>query len=254
MVELGRHDVPCCICWANENLTRRWDWNDKEVLIAQHHSPEDDLAFLENIQSILLHKNYIRVDGKPLLIVYNPSLLPNAHATAERWRRAFRKRGFGEMFLAAAQTFAHRTPPQDCGFDAVVQFPPHEGGAPSNRSVKRLNPGFSGDIYDYRQIKRGFIGDFYEQSSSRRIYPGVMPSWDNTARLGNKSSIWINSSPESYYDWLCQVTGFLRRTRSRDDRFVFINAWNEWAEGCHLEPDQEFGYGWLNATKLALQE
>ena len=64
----------------------------------------------------------------------------------------------------------------------------------------------------------------------------------------------MNSSPESYYDWLCQVTGFLRRTRSRDDRFVFINAWNEWAEGCHLEPDQEFGYGWLNATKLALQE
>ena len=81
-----------------------------------------------------------------------------------------------------------------------------------------------------------------------------MPSWDNTARCRNKSSVWINSSPESYNDWLSQAISFVRKNRSHDDRFVFINAWNEWAEGCHLEPDQRFGYAWLNATKLALQE
>lgn len=254
MLELGKPEFPFCICWANENWTRRWDGKDSEVLIGQRHSPEDDLAFLENIQSILLHHNYIRVDGKPLLIVYQPSLLPDPRATAERWRRVFRERGFGELFLAAAQTFAYRTPPQDYGFDAVIQFPPHAGGDPLNHFVKRLNRGFSGNLYNYKQLTHRFLGDFLEQSSSRRIYPTVMPSWDNTARLRSKSSIWINISPESFYDWLCEIVSALRSMRPPEDRIVFINAWNEWAEGCHLEPDQLYGYGWLNATKLALEQ
>lgn len=253
MLEIGKPDFPFCICWANENWTRRWDGQENEILIGQQHSPEDDLAFLHNIENILLHKNYIRVEGKPLLIVYQPSILPDALATAARWREAFRSRGHGEIFLAAAQTFAHRTHPHEYGFDAIIQFPPHASCVPITSLTKGVNKSFSGYIYDYNQTKWSFIDELYQLSSSRPIYPGVMPSWDNTARRRNKSNIWINSSPESYYDWLRQATTFLRRTRPHDDKLVFINAWNEWAEGCHLEPDQNFGYAWLNATRLALQ-
>jgi len=253
MLERGEPDFPFCICWANENWTRRWDGLENDILMGQQHSPEDDLAFLHHIESILLHKNYIRVEGKPLLIVYQPSLLPDAQATAERWREAFRARGHGEIFLAAAQTFEYRSPPHEYGFDAVIQFPPHTKCAPIIGIAKGVNRSFAGQIYDYNQTKWSFIYEMSELSPSRRIYPGVMPSWDNTARRQNKSSVWINSSPESYYDWLRQVASFLRKTKPHDDRLVFINAWNEWAEGCHLEPDQIFGYGWLNATRLALQ-
>ena len=253
MLETGKPDFPFCICWANENWTRRWDGQENEILIGQQHSPEDDLAFLRNIESILLHKNYIRVEGKPLLIVYRPSFLPDAQATAARWREAFRAEGHGEIFLAAAQTFAHRTHPHEYGFDAIIQFPPHATCVPITSLTKGVNKSFSGHIYDYNQTKWSFIDELYQLSSSRPIYPGVMPSWDNTARRRNKSNIWINSSPESYYDWLRQATSFLRRTRPYDEKLVFINAWNEWAEGCHLEPDQIFGYAWLNATRLALQ-
>jgi hypothetical protein len=254
MLETGKPDFPFCICWANENWTRRWDGQEKEILIGQRHSPEDDLAFLNNIEPILLHKNYIRVEGKPLLILYQPSFLPDARATAARWRDAFRSRGHGEIFLAAMQTFSHRTPPQDYGFDAVIQFPPHHtNSAHITGLAKGLDSSFAGGIYDYNKSKWFFIDELYQLSNSRRIYPGVMPSWDNTARLRRKSNIWINSSPESYYDWLWQVTSFLRRNRPNDEKLVFINAWNEWAEGCHLEPDQTFGYAWLNATRLALQ-
>lgn len=253
MLETGKPDFPFCICWANENWTRRWDGQDSEILIGQKHSPADDLAFLENIEPILLHKNYIRVDGKPMLIVYQPSILPNAKETADRWRTAFRKKGHGELYLVATQTFANRTPPQEFGFDAVIQFPPHASCAPITSLAKGLNKSYAGHVYDYNQTKWSFIDELYQLSSSRRIYPGVMPSWDNTARRRNKANIWINSSPESYYDWLWQVSSFLRTSRPESDQFVFINAWNEWAEGCHLEPDQDFGYAWLNATKLALQ-
>jgi hypothetical protein len=253
MLERGKPDFPFCICWANENWTRRWDGLENDILIGQQHSPEDDLAFLHHIESILLHKNYIRVEGKPLLIVYQPSFLPDAQATAERWREAFRARGHGEIFLAAAQTFEYRSPPHEYGFDAVIQFPPHTAIAPVLGLAKGLDRSFGGHVYDYNQTKWSFIYELSEMSSSRRIYPGVMPSWDNTARRQKKSSIWINSSPESYYDWLLQVSSFLRKTKAHDDKLVFINAWNEWAEGCHLEPDQTFGYSWLNATRLALQ-
>lgn len=254
MLETGKPDFPFCICWANENWTRRWDGQEKEILIGQRHSPEDDRAFLHNIERILLHKNYIRVEGKPLLIVYQPSFLPDARATAARWREAFRERGHGEIFLAATQTFSHRTPPHEYGFDAVIQFPPHHtNSAHITGLAKGLDSSFAGGIYDYNKSKWFFIDELYQLSNSRRIYPGVMPSWDNTARLRKKSNIWINSSPESYYDWLWQVTSYLRRNRPDDEKLVFINAWNEWAEGCHLEPDQTFGYAWLNATRLALQ-
>ena len=253
MLERGKPDIPFCICWANENWTRRWDGKDEEILIAQQHSPEDDLAFLRNVERILFHDNYIKIDGRPLLIVYNQSSLPDARATALRWRNDLRKRGLGEIFLAAVHTFHDRTPPEHYGFDASIQFPPHAGGVSDTRLVKRLDRSFSGYIYDYEKTKRSFIGEYYELSQSRRLYPGVMPSWDNTARLKNKSHVWINSSPESYYDWMWQISQSISRTRSPEDRFIFINAWNEWAEGCHLEPDQRFGYGWLNATKLAIQ-
>ena len=253
MLETGKPDFPFCICWANENWTRRWDGRENDILIAQQHSPEDDIAFLRNIQSILLHKNYIRVDGKPLLIVYQPTLLPDAHATAARWRDYFRAEGHGSLFLATMQTFSDTTPPSEYGFDAVIQFPPHHHSWPVNCTVEDLDKSFAGHVQDYNRTKWRYIDELGELNSSRNIYPGVMPSWDNTARRQNKSSIWVNASPESYYDWLFQVSNFLRRNRPPDDRLVFINAWNEWAEGCHLEPDQRLGHAWLNATRMALQ-
>jgi lipopolysaccharide biosynthesis protein len=194
------------------------------------------------------------VEGKPLLIVYQPSFLPDARATAARWRDYFHAQGHGEIFLAAMQTFAFRKPPDEYGFDAVIQFPPHCNSLAVNSCVEEMGKSFSGFIYDYNQTKWGFIDELRELSSSRRIYPGVMPSWDNTARRRNRSSVFINSSPESYFDWLRQVVSFLRRTRPNEEKFVFINAWNEWAEGCHLEPDELFGFAWLNATRLALEQ
>lgn len=253
MLETGKPDSPFCICWANENWTRRWDGRESEILIAQQHSPDDDLAFLRNVQRMLLHKNYIRVDGKPLLVVYQPTLLPDAQATAARWRDYFRAQGYGSLFLATMQTFSDTTPPGEYGFDAVIQFPPHQNSGPVNCMVEEMDESFAGQIYDYNRTKWRYIDGLRELNSSRNIYPGVMPSWDNTARRLSKSSIWINASPESYYDWLVQVSNFLRRNRAQDDRLVFINAWNEWAEGCHLEPDQRLGHAWLNATRIALQ-
>jgi glycosyltransferase involved in cell wall biosynthesis len=253
MLASGKPDFPFCICWANENWTRRWDGMDHEVLIAQRHSPEDDLAFLRAVEPILLQRNYLRVGDRPLLVVYRPGLLPDARATADRWRAHFRRRGHGEIYLAMARTFRDRTPAAEFGFDAVIQFPPHLTAHPVNVPIPGRRRSFHGRIHDYEWTKRAFLEDLRCSPPDETLYPGVMPSWDNTARRRGAATVWVNSSPESYYDWLSKAADHLRRNRPADERLVFINAWNEWGEGCHLEPDRKYGHAWLNATKLALR-
>ena len=253
ILETGKPDFPFCICWANENWTRRWDGREGEILVAQQHSPEDDLAFIRNVEPLLTHRNYIRVEGKPALLVYRPSLFPDAKATAERWREYFRARGHGELHLVTTRSFHDTTRPSVYGFDASVQFPPHMRVNPVTSLVRGRSQTFAGFIHDYNETKRLFVEELHNLNYHETMYPGVMPSWDNSARRGNKSSAWINGSPESYFDWLSKAVKFLRENRPPEERLVFINAWNEWAEGCHLEPDERFGHAWLNATRLALQ-
>ncbi|PYJ00066.1 MAG: hypothetical protein DMF00_09060 [Verrucomicrobia bacterium] len=246
-------NFPFCICWANENWTRRWDGKDQEILISQHHSPQDDLAFIRKIEPILLHKNYIRVEGKPLLMVYRASLLPDPLATTTRWRNYFRECGYGELHLAMVRSFNDQTPPESYGFDAAIQFPPH---CPAN-AVTSLIPDkselFTGTVFDYSELKTIALNQLKTRQASAKMYPGVMPSWDNTARRRSRATVWANSCPESYYEWLSAVVA-IASTKPVEERLIFINAWNEWAEGCHLEPDERFGFAWLNATSRALHE
>ena len=144
--------------------------------------------------------------------------------------------------------------PETYGFDAVAQFPPHCQATPVTPLVHGASDDFRGHIYDYTALRQQFIEELRTIPEDLTLYAGVMPSWDNTARRGDKSSIWVNSSPEAYFEWLSDAAGLVRKRHDPNNQLIFINAWNEWAEGCHLEPDQKFGYAWLNATSLALQQ
>jgi SAM-dependent methyltransferase/GT2 family glycosyltransferase len=253
MLNSGQPDFPFCICWANENWTRKWDGRERDILISQNHSPEDDLNFIRSIEKVLLQNNYIRVQGKPLLLVYRPSLFPNPRETANRWREYFLHQGHGELHLTMVRSFHDKTPPQTYGFDASVQFPPHFPTVPITSWVAS-DEGFIGDIHDYAQLRRTALEELVARSSDSPTYPAVMPSWDNTARRRQKAVIWANSSPEAYYAWLKASADYLETHRDPNEDFVFINAWNEWAEGCHLEPDEKYRYAWLNATAMALRQ
>lgn len=116
-------DLPFCICWANENWTRRWDGFEHEVLIAQNHSPEDDIAFARALEPALRDPRYLRLSDRPLIIVYRPSLLPNAIASVRRWRTHFVRAGIGDPYLVMAQAFGDEDP-RLYGFDAALEFPP----------------------------------------------------------------------------------------------------------------------------------
>ena len=245
----GSPDFPFCCCWANENWTRHWDGADREILIAQNPSRADDLMLIRDLLPFFRDRRYIRVDSKPLFIVYRIGALPDPRASAEIWRDYCRREGVGEIYLCAAKTYDTRDPAR-YGFDALVEFPPHQLHTPAaGDSIEVTSAQFSGTVIDYRQ----FVADrIAAKSPDYALHRTVMPGWDNTPRQPDRGLIFVNSSPEVYELWLREVTAQTVRTRPPSERLVFINAWNEWAEGAYLEPDRRYGHQYLEATRRAL--
>jgi lipopolysaccharide biosynthesis protein len=243
-------DINFCLCWANENWSRRWDGSESDILIAQNHTPEDDIAFLDNISAALEDRRYIKVDGKPLLIVYRVSLLPNAAETAARWRARARERGLPGLYLVAARTF-DMVDPQFHGFDAAVEFPPHRVRTQRVRDeIEIVNPKFTGRVFDYKDLADKYCRMEEEGSTS---FKTVAPGWDNEARKPGAGQIYHGATPAIYAIWLRSAAAATMRRRP-EERLLFINAWNEWAEGAYLEPDRTYGHGYLNATATVLRE
>ncbi|MDE2156053.1 MAG: glycoside hydrolase family 99-like domain-containing protein [Xanthomonadaceae bacterium] len=241
-------DLPLCLCWANENWSRRWDGRADDILIGQRHNPDDDLAFIDHVSGYLADPRYLRVDGKPLLLIYRPGLLPDPKATAARWRAWCRGHGIGEIRLAYVQSF-DRVDPRDIGFDAAVEFPPNNlSPAPITARQHLLDPEYCGDVHDWRELAREAMA---QPDPAYPRYPCVNPGWDNEPRRSGRGRVFAHASPRGYRDWLRHAIATARR-RFPAQPLVFVNAWNEWAEGAVLEPDARLGHAWLEATRTAL--
>lgn len=240
-------DMPFCLCWANENWTRRWDAAERQVLIAQRYLREDDLNFIKSLQPFFSDARYIRIDGKPLLIVYRPQHLPDAKKTSAVWRQYCRQVGLGEIYICAALTHGNLDYKQ-FDFDGGVEFPPHNLQCENQARHLAFHTPFSGNAVDYAEVATNFLERRYQHSN---VFRSVFPAWDNTARTGNRAVVVLGSSPDNYEYWLAQAMHRTKLDFPANDRFVFINAWNEWAEGCHLEPDRKYGRAYLEATRTA---
>jgi glycosyltransferase involved in cell wall biosynthesis len=247
--------LPFCLCWANENWTRRWDGLDQEILIAQNYSFENDRAFLEELIPAFEDSRYIKIDGRPLLIVYQPGDIPKPADTFAVWRRIAKASGFPELYIAGVHTFGWFGDPREHGMDAAIEFPIHfwvqASGKGEMCDIEQVDPKFNGDIKSYYLFKTCSTS---RPRPSYTLFKGVMPMWDNTARRMEKATLLHTSNlvPESYHGWLRHVVDYTHRNLKGDERLIFINAWNEWGEGCYLEPDQTHGRALLRATRLAL--
>ena len=246
----GRPDFPFCLCWANENWTRTWDGLDREVLLEQRHSADSDERFLRDLLPALRDPRYITVEGKPLLAVYRPGLLADPAATADRWRRFAEREGLPGLHLTAVHSF-DQADPRSYGFDAAIQFPPLQIPAANLRDtgLPGMDRRFRGGVLDYREA---ICHSLARPAADYPLYRGVMPGWDNTPRRMERATAWVNSSPALYGRWLRGVVEQMQREQPPERQLVFINAWNEWAEGAHLEPDVRHGYAALEQTAAAL--
>ncbi|MEJ7769411.1 MAG: glycoside hydrolase family 99-like domain-containing protein, partial [Chitinophagaceae bacterium] len=249
-----------CLCWANENWTRRWDGDEHEILLKQEYNIDDDRNHMKHLCSAFRDPRYIRIDGKPVFSVYRTMLLPNIRKTVETWRETARKEGIGEIYLCRMESISQKIDPVSIGFDAAIEFQPdleslqaRNWGSLFKRALNKVkikrSPFLKNMVYEYSEVVKNMIA---KSPTNYKLYPGITPGWDNSARRQEGALIFNNSTPELYESWLNNIVKSFRPF-STDENFIFINAWNEWAEGNHLEPCKRWGTSYLEATKRVVE-
>ncbi len=263
----AKEDFPFMMCWANENWTRAWDGSMKDVLLKQNYSEEDDRAHIQFLMTCFKDERYIKVNGKPFFIFYKPDLFPNISKTIEIFREEAKKENL-ELYLGCFERWIgwDKQKMQDEDFDAIIEFQPLSKSMQLFRTQKqtvkqsliqrvvtKLKKKLNFQINHKKPEENDFIIDYKEfidfdlKYLNPGVYPGVCPMWDNSSRrVGQNAIMFKNSTPKDFQYWYQQklkVSNF----EKLDDNFIFINAWNEWAEGNHLEPCEKWGKSYLEA-------
>jgi lipopolysaccharide biosynthesis protein len=258
VLRLGEPDFPFMLCWANENWTRTWDGADHEVLIAQRYSPEDDRRHIRSLLPAFSDPRYITIENRPVFLVYRASAFPDPVATTTIWRSEVQAAGLPDPYLCRVESHAEpRGDPRLLGFDAAVEFMPGHIGPrvqPNllGRAARRLVRPQSGfrwnNVHEYDDTVRLALAYPHQPYVRFRC---VMPSWDNSARREQWAWIYRGSTPAKYGKWLSQALARFVPPSAEED-LIFTNAWNEWAEGNHLEPDLRWGHAYLDAHMNAM--
>ncbi len=244
-------DFPFALMWANENWTRRWDGSEQEVLISQDYRADDSEALLACFARHFADPRYIRIGGRPLLMIYRPALIPDCAATIAAWRQSFRETWNEDPILVMAQSFG-ATDPAEFGLDGAIEFPPHKivsGLKLRNAEVQLLDQDATFQIYAYDDVVAASLA---EPAPGFPLIKTALPGWDNDARREGAGMVLHGSTPAKYQAWMEALVDRTATHSFFGERFVCVNAWNEWAEGAYLEPDLHYGAAFLNATGRAV--
>jgi hypothetical protein len=247
------------LCWANETWTRRWLGEEREALLTQSYSPEDDRRHARWLVKAFTDSRYVRKDGRPIFLIYRPGHLPCAKHTTDVLREECAKHGEAEPYLIGVDAHHPGKDSRSDGFDATLQFEPQLGALPGafddrpllrrmywNLRIGAVSPRLK--LYDYREARA-------RMNSIARPFPTipcVFVRWDNTPRRGKGGIVIVNSSPHAFGRELRATVSALL-ARDPNEPLLFINAWNEWAEGNHLEPDQRDGTAYLEQVRTVVK-
>lgn len=252
-------DFPFMLCWANEDWTRTWDGKSGEILIGQKHSVADHRRAAKDLLRYFQDPRYIKVNNKPALIIYRVELIKELQKFKDILEAEAAKVGIPGIHLIST-TASYRFDPDLSGMvqhvcDGVAEFPPHTG---FDNAIKPVNvdtsTDFTGFAYDYVHYKNRHLQGYDELLNTKletAYYPGCFPGWDNTARRPDSSHICVGNSPEQFEEWITAGIQYTNKKNTSQDNFIFINAWNEWAEGAVLEPTVTDGYNYVHAVSKA---
>ncbi|RZL47055.1 MAG: glycosyl hydrolase [Pedobacter sp.] len=267
MLRAKKPNFPFCLCWANENWTRRWDGEEANVLIKQEYSLEDDYDHIQYLIPFFKDERYIKIDGKPVYLMYRSELHPNINEAVKIWRDEAKKAGFDDLYLIRVENFKRDFNPIDHGFDASMEFAPDFAIKLQKHSKKNLlmhlarktlqlfsiteSAYINNRIFDYEDMVEKMVN---KTPKPYKYFRSVFPSWDNSARRAKNATLFVNASPEKFQEWVAKTAQYIENNFEAKEQILFINAWNEWAEGCHLEPDQKYGHQYLQALKEGLEK
>lgn len=274
VLESGKPDFPFCLCWANENWTRRWDGCENEILIEQDYNKYDPVKHVNWLVKAFCDSRYFRINEKPLFLIYNASAIPNLKNIIKVWRESVKEHNINDIYICSVKSYHNRLSDAEIiglGFDALVDFIPTPSTLPDRKissypryfisSVisKLLNKlGIQDNrflpsktsVYNYKSVANKVMN---RPRSEFRTYQCIIPGWDNSARRKQNSAVIQNNDTVLYKKWLWKLLENIKNDPD-DEKIIFINAWNEWAEGCHLEPDQRNGRKFLEATQEVLNK
>jgi len=248
-------NFPFCICWANENWTRSWDGGHRNILMRQSYGGlESDQRFIRDLIPIISDRRYIRLDGKPIVLIYRPSVIPDFANRVDTWRELLRQQGIGDVLFLMVQSF-WEFDPEPYHLDGAVEFPPHNGGFEGqtiNNQHTFLAPSFPGKVFSYEQLYRNYLTS-KAMNTTYTWFRGCCLEWDNTARRVERGTSYPDYTPGMFGRWLDELARYTADNARCRGGYLFVNAWNEWAEGTYLEPDKMYGYAALNEVATVLE-
>lgn len=256
-------NFPFCLSWANEPWTRRWDGREKDILMPQSYGDKEDWGnHFKYLLKFFLDKRYITIDGKPIFIIYRTSNISNCDQIMEYWERRSIENGLkGIYFIETLNSF------QDIPYckksKGVIEFEPlyttsHDLSFyfRAKRKLRRIlnklsrNKYFYLSILDYNYVWLRILNRKHNIKNDKQVFPGAFVDWDNIPRRGEKGIMFKGVCPDKFEKYLSKQIKRAKEIYNCD--FIFLNAWNEWAEGAYLEPDKKYGYKYLRAVKNAL--
>lgn len=267
-------DIPFCLCWANENWTKRWDGGNNEIIVEQSYGDMNDIDdHVDYLCSFFEDNRYIKIDGKPIFIIYRPDIIPDLRRMINRIRKRIIEHGYpGVILISQYPQFFYDNVSLKL-FDYYIQFQPHFLQTYDLNSyrgkfqkkilemiiasgMKSIAKNLKNQIIKLTDEKKLEIRSYDEdwnkilnyKVEDKRLIAGAFPDWDNTPR-DKQGIVYKGSSPVKFGKYMKALIDKVKNEYATD--FIFVNAWNEWAEGAILEPDEYYGYGYLEALKKA---
>lgn len=283
----GKPDFPFCLCWANHSWSNK-TWNRKSnlqansMLMEQTYSREDDVQHFMHLLPAFRDERYVRIDGKPVFVLYEPFRHPHVQEWITTWRELAVKNGLPGLYLIGmtpsiltlrldAQGIheGERVMPNlassadiynvilQMGFDAVNSFGKRRGELLGFGRIKELTKtalrrfGLPvGKRYDYAKTVAHY---FAPEDTWENVFPTILPQWDRTPRMASYDGVYVGATPEAFEQHIRQAMDIIK-AKQPEHQVLFLKSWNEWGEGNYVEPDQEFGHGWLDAIRSAITE
>ena len=261
VLKTGKPDFPFCLSWANETWSGVWIGSPGKILMEQTYpGKEDHEKHFYTVLEAFHDPRYINVDGQPVFVIYRPLHIPDTRLFIEFWNELALKNGLNGIHFVGIATVPRKQTSEilALGFNAVNTVGTYEAediidGKLKHKIKNNLMERIGGIIlnkYRYDDIVNNI---FSRNDSLDNVYPTILPQWDNSPRSGKRSIIYTNSTPDKFKKHVQQAIEIIN-DKSIEHKILFLKSWNEWAEGNYVEPDINYGHGYLNALEETVLE